>query len=52
MIKRLKRVDPHNMVIKNFPWMVILNTHLIRDRDILACQEELISAGFKEFAKL
>jgi len=30
----------------------ILNRHLRKDRDVLACQEELISAGFKEFAKL
>jgi len=33
-------------------WSNILNKHLQGDRDVLACQEELISAGFKEFAKL
>ena len=30
----------------------ILNKHLQGDRDILDCQEELIDAGFKEYAKL
>jgi hypothetical protein len=30
----------------------ILNKHLRGDRDILACQEELIEAGFEEFAQL
>jgi hypothetical protein len=30
----------------------ILNKHLKGDRDIFACQEELIDVGFEEFAKL
>lgn len=30
----------------------IINKHLAGDRDIFACQEELINAGFEEFAKL
>jgi hypothetical protein len=30
----------------------ILNKHLDGDRDIFACQEELIEAGFPEFAQL
>ena len=32
-------------------WMSIVKKHLI-DKDILECQEELIDAGLKEFAKL
>lgn len=30
----------------------ILNKHLQNEKDILACQEELITNGFKEYAKL
>jgi len=30
----------------------IINKHLESDRDILACQEELIEAGLKEYARL
>ena len=30
----------------------IINNHIGRDRDVLECQEELISAGYKEYAKL
>jgi len=32
--------------------LAILNRHLMGNRDILACQEELIEAGLKEFARL
>ena len=41
-----------NNVIADGPAFVILNRHLKGDRDILECQEELIDAGFKEFARL
>lgn len=30
----------------------ILNKHLKGDRDVFACQEELIEAGFEDFAQL
>ncbi len=30
----------------------IINKHLKGDRDVFACQEELIEAGFEDFAKL
>ena len=30
----------------------IINKHLFTDKDVLECQEELISNGYKEFAKL
>lgn len=30
----------------------IINKHLSGDRDVFACQEELIEAGFEEFAQL
>jgi hypothetical protein len=37
----------------NLPdWVPILNRHLTGDKDILECQEELITNGLKEFAKL
>lgn len=31
---------------------IIINRHLKGDRDIFACQEELVNAGFEEYAKL
>lgn len=31
---------------------IIMNTHLAGDRDIFACQEELIEAGLDEYAQL
>jgi hypothetical protein len=33
-------------------WVVILNKHLGGDRNILACQEELIDAGLEEMASI
>lgn len=30
----------------------LLENHLVRDKDIMDCQEELIQAGYKDFAKL
>lgn len=30
----------------------IINKHLKGDRDVFACQEELIEAGYDEFAQL
>jgi hypothetical protein len=30
----------------------IINRHLLTGKDIFACQEELIEAGFEEYAKL
>jgi hypothetical protein len=36
----------------NPPWIQILEKHLAGDRDILACQEELLEAGLKDYAKL
>ena len=31
---------------------IIMNKHLAGDRDVFACQEELIEAGFDEYAQL
>jgi|688.fasta_scaffold635023_2 hypothetical protein len=31
---------------------VIVNSHLVQDKDILECQEELITKGLKDYAKL
>ena len=36
----------------NYEVQYIFNRHLIGERDILDCQEELITKGFKEYAKL
>lgn len=38
--------------LSNKPVQNILNGHLRGDRDVFACQEELIEAGFEELAKL
>jgi hypothetical protein len=37
---------------ENIEWMEIVNKYLASNRDIIDCQEELIEAGFKEYAKL
>jgi len=46
-IKGLKEVHTGNDEISK-----ILNKHLLGDRDIMECQEELIEAGFGDWAKL
>jgi hypothetical protein len=47
-IKKLKKI----YFDINIKVEAIFNKHLSSDRDIIACQEELMEAGFKEFAKL
>lgn len=47
MIERLENIRIDNQVVQG-----ILNKHLEGDRDVFACQEELIEAGFEDFAKL
>ena len=48
LIKDLKKISfSDNIEVQN-----IINKHLDGDRDILECQEELITNGLKEFAKL
>jgi hypothetical protein len=42
----------HIYYIDNKPVQNIINKHLKGDKDIFACQEELIEAGFPEFAQL
>lgn len=54
-IKGLKRLWQWKGYAKQKPLakaVVILNNYLASDRDILGCQEELIDAGLKEYAKL
>jgi hypothetical protein len=46
-ISGLTKVEFDNKEVKD-----ILNKHLKGDKDIFACQEELIEAGFPEFAQL
>lgn len=41
-----------NLYIDNKQVSKIVNRHLRGDRDILACQQELIEAGFEEYAQL
>jgi hypothetical protein len=33
-------------------WLLIVKRHLINNRDILECQEELIIKGYKDYAKI
>jgi hypothetical protein len=47
LIKGLRTVYLDNKEVQ-----VILNKHLRGDRDIFACQEELIEAGFEDYAQL
>jgi hypothetical protein len=45
-IEHLPRVQQQSQ------WMHIINTHLKTDRDVYLCQDNLIKAGFAEFAQL
>ncbi len=47
LIDGLQKVFLDNMKVR-----VIINKHLKGDRDIFACQEELIEAGYEEYAQL
>ena len=47
MIEGLKDIRIDNQVVQG-----ILNNHLTGDRDIFACQDELIEACLDDFAKL
>ena len=47
LIDGLQKVFLDNMKVR-----VIINKHLKGDRDVFACQEELIEAGFEDFAQL
>ena len=47
MIDGLKFVGLDNEKVEN-----IINKHLKGERDVFACQEELIEAGYEEYAQL
>ena len=47
----LMMIDNLDWVTGDSPVFKILYDHLQSDRDVLACQEEMILAGYKEFAK-
>ena len=47
LVKELPRIYFDNKEVQD-----IFNRHLKGDKDILDCQEELITKGFKEYAKL
>lgn len=51
-LKRIWFVNSYNKENKLFKVEEIINKHLAGDRDIFACQEELIEAGFDEYAQL
>ena len=42
----------HKVFLDNLKVDYIINKHLAGDRDVFACQEELIENGFEEFAHL
>lgn len=48
----LKMPDVTAVTLKNKEVEKIVNKHLKGHRDVFACQEELIAAGFEEYAKL
>ena len=46
-------IEGCELIILDYPKVHnIINKHLKGDRDVFACQEELIEAGFDEYAKL
>jgi len=47
-VRELCKVD----IDDNKPLEKIMNKHLAGDRDIMDCQEEMIEAGFEEYARL
>ena len=49
--KKIYLIDDDNIRGRKIKWAEIVNKHL-EDRDILQCQEDLIDAGLKDFAKL
>jgi hypothetical protein len=50
LIKRLKQII--NLSVGINKWLDIIKKHLLQDKDILDCQEELILNGYKDNAKL
>ena len=50
-IKQLVNIDLAGSFDDNLEWFHILDNHL-EDKDILQCQEDLIDAGLKDYAKL
>ena len=52
LIKSLISVVADTTSTFRMPAFDIINRHLEKDKDVLECQEELISSGFKEYAKL
>lgn len=52
LIKGLQLIGFYNPSKKQHQVESIINKHLKGDRDIHACQEELLEAGLTEFAKL
>ena len=45
-------IDGIENVFGDQSWLRIINNHIHGDKDVLECQEEMISAGYKAFAKL
>ena len=52
LIKKLKAINIDLLTDDLLEASKIINKHLSLDRDVIDCQEELISAGLKEYAKL
>ena len=52
LIKNLKSINLDGLTGNLLEASKIINKHLASRRDLIDCQEELISSGFKEYAKL
>ena len=51
-IKDLEQIAFMDQLSKNEKWLVIIRDHVIGDGDLMECQEDLIQAGLKQYARL
>lgn len=51
-IKTLNHITIWPSLSTNLEWYSILDKHFRSDKDLFACQEELIDAGYKDYAEL
>jgi len=52
LLQLARTTDIHFNGSSKEAWLKIVQNHIRGDKDVLKCQEELIDAGLKEFAKL
>lgn len=48
----VRRLDTWSDLRRSYGWINIVDKHLYKGRDVLACQEELIDNGFEELATM